>query len=114
MPPLLVVPGDSGSGPRHWQTGWEQKLPFAAIADDPPGLRAVEPTRGSPRPRAAARCGRRTQTHGRGCPFARAASSGRSRYRRGPTRPDPRTAGRPRDRHPPRGSAAAFGGCPRR
>ncbi|XXR81009.1 alpha/beta hydrolase [Sorangium sp. So ce394] len=35
MPPLLMVPGYSGSGPRHWQTLWEQKLPFARRVEMP-------------------------------------------------------------------------------
>jgi uncharacterized protein len=26
---ILIVPGTSGSGPEHWQTRWEQRLPTA-------------------------------------------------------------------------------------
>ncbi|XXX79336.1 alpha/beta hydrolase [Sorangium sp. So ce134] len=35
MLPLLIVPGYTGSGPRHWQTLWEQKLPSARRVEMP-------------------------------------------------------------------------------
>lgn len=35
MPSLLIVPGYTGSGPRHWQTLWEQKLAFARRVEMP-------------------------------------------------------------------------------
>ncbi|WP_437286614.1 alpha/beta hydrolase [Sorangium sp. So ce406] len=35
MPSQLIVPGYTGSGPRHWQTLWEQKLAPARRAEMP-------------------------------------------------------------------------------
>lgn len=29
-PPILIVPGLGGSGPAHWQTSWERRLPRAS------------------------------------------------------------------------------------
>ncbi|WP_438005133.1 alpha/beta hydrolase [Sorangium sp. So ce321] len=35
MASLLIVPGYTGSGPRHWQTLWEQKLALARRVEMP-------------------------------------------------------------------------------